>query len=190
MVSLIFSCLNIYNFASLIDPQTDWLRRCFNSMLMLHIFFKFRSFLLNIIFVLCTGSNIYLASFKDYMCQLRIMQFVRPLWNKCDFLKSLRLYNRKLGIACISLENTYNTRHKSLKQEICLEFSPNFLHTLFTPLFSLKCPPLLPQCWATRILEHWNDCKTKSTLGKGKSHKYFKIYDEYCSHREMKWRFA
>ena len=28
----------------------------------------------------------------------------------------------------------------------CLEFSPNFLHSLFTPLFSLKCAPLLPQC--------------------------------------------
>ena len=29
---------------------------------------------------------------------------------------------------------------------ICLEFSPDFLHSLFTPLFSLKCAPLLPQC--------------------------------------------
>ena len=29
---------------------------------------------------------------------------------------------------------------------ICLEFSPNFLHLLLTPLFSLKCAPLLPQC--------------------------------------------
>ena len=29
---------------------------------------------------------------------------------------------------------------------ICLEFSPIFLHSLFTPFFSLKCAPLLPQC--------------------------------------------
>ena len=29
---------------------------------------------------------------------------------------------------------------------ICLKFSPSFLHSLFTPLFSLKCAPLLPQC--------------------------------------------
>ena len=65
---------------------------------------------------------------------------------------------------------------------ICPEFSVkfNFLHSLFTPLFSLECPPLLPQCWATRILEHWNDCKPKSTLGRGKSRKCFKIYDEDC----------
>ena len=35
---------------------------------------------------------------------------------------------------------------------ICLEFSPNFLHSRFTPLFSLKCAALLPQCWAEGIL--------------------------------------
>ena len=65
-------------------------------------------FLLNIISVLCTGSNIYLVSFKDY--QLRIMQFARLLQNKCDFFEEsqvlrgkLRLYNRKLGTACISM---------------------------------------------------------------------------------------
>ena len=29
---------------------------------------------------------------------------------------------------------------------ICLELSPNFIHSLFTPLFSIKCTPLLPQC--------------------------------------------
>ena len=29
---------------------------------------------------------------------------------------------------------------------ICLEFSPNFLHSLLTPSFSVKCTPLLPQC--------------------------------------------
>ena len=54
---------------------------------------------------------------------------------------------------------------------ICLEFSPNFLHSRFTPLFSLKCAARLPQCWAERILDHWNHCKPKSTLGMEKSHK-------------------
>ena len=63
----------------------------------------------------------------------------------------------------------------------CLEFSPNFLHSRFTPFFSLRCVALLPQCWAERILEHWNDCKPKSTLGREKSHKCFKICDEDCS---------
>ena len=67
---------------------------------------------------------------------------------------------------------SYNTRRK-----FCLEFSPHFIHSLFIPLFSLKCAPLLPQCWATRFLEHWDDCNPKSTLGRGK----FKICDEYCS---------
>ena len=36
---------------------------------------------------------------------------------------------------------------------ICLEFSPNFLHSLLTPSFSLTLAPLLPQCWARRILK-------------------------------------
>ena len=36
---------------------------------------------------------------------------------------------------------------------ICLEFSPNFLHSLLTPSFSLTFAPLLPQCWAGRILK-------------------------------------
>ena len=31
-------------------------------------------------------------------------------------------------------------------EAIYVEFSPNFLHSLFTPLFSIKCAPLLPQC--------------------------------------------
>ena len=52
---------------------------------------------------------------------------------------------------------------------IYLEFSPNFLHSRFTPLFSLKCAALLPQCWAERIFEYWNECKPKSTLGREKS---------------------
>ena len=33
---------------------------------------------------------------------------------------------------------------------VCLEFFLNFLHSLFTPLFSLKCTSPLSQCWAER----------------------------------------
>ena len=68
-------------------------------------------------------------------------------------------------------------------RSICLEFSPNFLHSRFTPFFSLKCAALLSQCWAAHISEHWNDCKPKPTLGREKSHKCFKICDEDCSLR-------
>ena len=52
---------------------------------------------------------------------------------------------------------------------ICLEFSPNFLHSLLTPSFSVKCTPLLPQCWTTRILEHWDDCNTQINIGEGEN---------------------
>ena len=53
---------------------------------------------------------------------------------------------------------------------ICLEFSPNFLYSLLTPSLSVKCTPLLPQCWATRILEHWDDCNTQINIGEGENH--------------------
>ena len=65
---------------------------------------------------------------------------------------------------------TYNTRHKSLKQTpFVLNFLEHFLHSLFALLFSLKCAPFLPQCWATRILEHWDDCNTQINIGKGET---------------------
>ena len=58
----------------------------------------------------------------------------------------------------------------------------NFAHSPFSPLFSLKCAPLLPQCWATHILEHWDYCNTQINIGEeGESQKCFKICDEYCS---------
>ena len=65
----------------------------------------------------------------------------------------------------------YNTRHKSLKQKpFPLNFLLNFLHSLFTHLFSLKSAHLLPQCWATCILEHWDDCNTQINIGEGETH--------------------
>ena len=63
-------------------------------------------------------------------------------------------------------------------EAVCLEFSSNVLLSLFIPLFSLKCAPLLPQCWATRILEHWDDCNTQINIGEGETHT--SVY-KYCS---------
>ena len=65
----------------------------------------------------------------------------------------------------------YNTRHKSLKQKpFPMNFLLNFLHSFFTHLLSLKSAHLLPQCWATCILEHWDDFNTQINTGKGETH--------------------
>ena len=66
---------------------------------------------------------------------------------------------------------------------VFLNFLETFLHSLSTPLFSLKCVPLLPQCWAMRILEHWEDCNTQINFGEGENNaqKCFKIFGKYCS---------
>ena len=75
---------------------------------------------------------------------------------------------------------SYNTHRKSLKQKPFLwNFLKNFLHSLFTPLFSLKCALHLPQCWATCILE--TTVIAKSTLEiRGNAHKCFNISDGHC----------
>ena len=69
-----------------------------------------------------------------------------------------------------------NTRHKSLKQE---PFVLNFLQISYihsSHLCSHSNVPLsFPNVEPSIFLEHWNDCKPKSTLGRGKSHKCFKI---------------
>ena len=71
----------------------------------------------------------------------------------------------------IDWENDLQSSSQIVETEaICLKCSPNFLHSLFTPLFSLKCAPLLRQCWATRILEHWDDCNTYINIGEGGNH--------------------
>ena len=100
-------------------------------------------------------------------------------------LSSLALDMVVYRFALIDLRSqmSYNTRHKSLKQEpfVLIFFQISFIHSSHLCSHS-SVPPLLPQCWAERILEHWNDCKPKSTLGMGKSHKCFKIRDEDCRH--------
>ena len=70
------------------------------------------------------------------------------------------------------LKNGINLQYSSQIVEtgaISLEFSPNFLHSLLTPLFSLKFGPLLLQCWATCILEQWDDCNTQIDIEEGEN---------------------
>ena len=68
---------------------------------------------------------------------------------------------------------------QSLKQNpFFLNFLINVLRSLFSPLLSTKCAPLLPRCWAMRILEHRDDCNTQIKTGEGET--CFKICDEYC----------
>ena len=55
-------------------------------------------------------------------------------------------------------------------ETVSLNFLLNFLHSLFTHLLSLKSAHLLPQCWATCILEHWDDFNTQINTGKGETH--------------------
>ena len=63
---------------------------------------------------------------------------------------------------------SYNTRHKSLKQT---PFLSNFLEKSWDLYFTLFSPPemclLPPQCWATRILKHWDHCDTQINIGEG-----------------------
>ena len=41
----------------------------------------------------------------------------------------------------------------------------SYILTLIVLLFSLKCAPLLPQCWIMHILEHWDDGNTQINIG-------------------------
>ena len=88
------------------------------------------------------------------------------------------VFSVKVGFRfiCTSMSaNTgaYNTCHKLLKQTpFNLSFLEKFWHLLLAPLFSLKtlkCAPLLPQCWATRILELSDDCNTQINIGEGET---------------------
>ena len=94
------------------------------------------------IFTLCTQKNTYLPS---------TVQKNSP-WSE--------------PVIISSRPTKYNTRHKSLKRE---PFVLNFFQISYSHSSHLcshsNAPPLLSQCWPERILEHWNDCKPKSTLG-------------------------
>ena len=88
---------------------------------------------------------------------------------------------------------SYNTRHKSLKQK---PFVLNFLrisyihssHLCSQSNVPLSFPNVEPRVfWSTEMTAN-----PKSTLGRGKSHKCFKICDEYCSgdffSQRIEWR--
>ena len=87
---------------------------------------------------------------------------------------------------CFKICDEYcNTRHKSLKQKA---FVLNFLrisyihssHLCSQSNAPLSFPNVEPHVfWSTEMTAN-----PKSTLGKGKSHKCFKICDEYC-----RWKF-
>ena len=62
------------------------------------------------------------------------------------------------------------TNRWNMNRTFFLNFFENILHSLFSPFFSLKCAPLLSQpCWATRILEHWDDCNTQINIVEGEN---------------------
>ena len=53
---------------------------------------------------------------------------------------------------------------------VSLEFSRKFLRfTSHTFALTVTCP-LFPQCWATRILKHWDHCNTQINIGEGETH--------------------
>ena len=114
-----------------------------------------------------------LGSFGDFRCFKQTASFqqfeVSPVFYGQK--KILFLFFYLTCFVLTFLEATSNLQYSSKIVEtgaIWLDFSPNFLHSRFTPVLSLKCAALLPQCWAERILEHWNDCKPKSLIGEGK----------------------
>ena len=87
-----------------------------------------------------------------------------------------------------SLGTSYNTRHKSLKQTLFLSnFLENSWDLYFTLFFSLTCAFSLPNVEpayfeALRPLWYPNQ-----RWGRGKRHKCFKIFDEYCSWQSCPW---
>ena len=81
----------------------------------------------------------------------------------------------------IPITSSYNTRHKSLKQKA---FVLNFLrisyihssHLCSQSNAPLSFPNVEPRVFSSTQMT----ANPKSTLGRGKSHKCFKICDEYC----------
>ena len=66
----------------------------------------------------------------------------------------------------------YTTKNKELVETelVFLEFFRKFLTFTFLTFVLTQMCPLLPQCWATHILEHWDDCNTQVNIGEGENH--------------------
>ena len=142
--------------------------------------------------------NILLLSLRFHFLQHFCSGSRRLLWNQAPVVRKLDngLHPIKWIMQLVSLilirwiviypvesatqrltNRGHNTRHKSLKHKpFLLNFLENFLHSLFTPFFSLKCAPLLPRCWATRIWSIETTAIPKSTSGKGKSTQVFQDF--------------
>ena len=74
------------------------------------------------------------------------------------------------GVVNISVDKILVVMTSVETNTASLEFSGKFLW--FTPhSFTLtEICPLLPQCWATRILKLWDRCNTQINVGEGKTH--------------------
>ena len=66
---------------------------------------------------------------------------------------------------------SYNPRQKSLKQTpLLLNFLENSWDLLLNKFVLTVMCPLPPQCWATRILKHWDCCNAQINIGEGKTY--------------------
>ena len=97
-----------------------------------------------------------------FLCHvlLQLLSLV-PLWVD-PVSQEILPKKRAWSVTTILLTNQWN-RH-------CFSWIfSKIYYSLFTLLFSLKCAPPLPQCWATHILEHWDNCNTQIKIGEGET---------------------
>ena len=98
-----------------------------------------------------------------FLCHVLLqLLFLVPLWVD-PVSQEILPKNRAWSVTTILLTNQWN-RHR---------FSWIFAkisYSLFALSFSLKSATLLPKCWVTHILEHWDDCNTQIKIGEGKTH--------------------
>ena len=98
----------------------------------------------------CISSLVFLSS-----CFLKAHRVTTPIWRKLLFgsMKFLQYSSQIVETDTASLEFSRKL----------LRITP---HTfVFTVMF-----PLSPQCWATRILKHWDRCNAQINIGEGKTH--------------------
>lgn len=108
-----------------------------------------------------------------FLCHVLLqLLFLVPLWVD-PVSQEILPKNSTWSVTTILLTNQWN-RH-------CFSWIfSKIYYSLFTLLFSLKCAPPLPQCWATHILGQWGGCNTQIKIGEGETHMCFKIFDKYC----------
>ena len=107
------------------------------------------------------------------------LSFLEKFGSFCRYRKALYFWS--LGISLYLELFCFLSFNTIVLRNLCSgthRRNQKFWHLLLAPLFSLKtlkCAPLLPQCWATRILElsAWMTAIHKSTLEKGKRTQMF-----------------